>query len=268
VARVPLTSAAYLPHLEQAAADVVAVLETGVLDAPVPGCAPWRLTDLAHHLGGVHRWARTAVVDGRPDAKSVEAPTERAALVAWFREGADALLATLRETDPNASSWSFGPPPHTASFWFRRQAHETAVHAGDAAASQGATRAYGTELALDGIDEVVGLFFPRQVRLGRTPPLPTALALEPAEGGRWVLAGDGTGRGRQATASRPTAGRPGGRRAGRLREASDSVPAVVSGPADALLLLLWHRTTLDDPRLAVSGDRAAAEAVLAAALTS
>jgi len=42
VARVPLTSAAYLPHLEQAAADVVAVLETGALDAPVPGCAPRR----------------------------------------------------------------------------------------------------------------------------------------------------------------------------------------------------------------------------------
>ena len=63
------------------------------------------------------------------------------------------------------------------------------MHAGDAAASQGATRPYGAELALDGIDEVVAMFFPRQVRLGRTPPLPTALAVEPAEGGRWVLCG-------------------------------------------------------------------------------
>ena len=34
-----------------------------------------------------------------------------------------------------------------------------------------------------------------------------------------------------------------------------------------LLLLLWHRTTLDDPRLTVTGDRRAADAVLAAALT-
>jgi uncharacterized protein (TIGR03083 family) len=244
----PLTPANFLPHLERAAADFATVLETGALDAPVPGCAPWRLTDLAHHLGGIHRWARTAVVEGRPDAKTVDAPAERAALVAWFREGADALLATLRETDPNAPSWAFGPPPHAASFWFRRQAHETAVHAGDAAASQGATRAYGTELALDGIDEVVGLFFPRQVRLGRTPPLPTALAVEPAEGGRWVFAGDGTG---------PAAGR-----------SPAAVPATVSGPAEAVLLLLWHRITLDDPRLAVSGDRAAADAVLGAALTS
>ena len=43
--------------------------------------------------------------------------------------------------------------------------------------------------------------------------------------------------------------------------------ATVSGPAEAVLLLLWHRIVLDDPRLTVSGSRAAADAVLAAALT-
>jgi hypothetical protein len=96
--------------------------------------------------------------------------------------------------------------------------------------------------ALDGIDEVVTVMYPRQVRLGRTAPLPAALALAPDEGGRWVLAGDGTG--------------------------PDPVPdATVSGPAEAVLLLLWHRTDLDDPRLTVSGSRAAADTVLAEALT-
>ena len=44
--------------------------------------------------------------------------------------------------------------------------------------------------------------------------------------------------------------------------------ATVSGPAEAVLLLLVApRSTLDDPRLTVSGSRAAADAVLAAALT-
>jgi uncharacterized protein (TIGR03083 family) len=266
VARTPLTPTTYLPHLQHAAADFAAVLETGELDAPVPGCAPWRLTDLAHHLGGVHRWARTAVVEGPSDDKDpTDAPTDRAALVAWFREGADALVATLRATDPDTPCWTFAPP-HTAAFWFRRQMHETAVHAGDAAASQGTTRPYGAELALDGIDEVVGTFFPRQVRLGRIPPLPSALAVQPAEGGRWVLAGDG--RGRQATPSHPAGGGPRSQRAWRLREAPRDASATLSGPAEAVLLLLWHRITLDDPRLTVSGDRAAADAVLAAALTS
>jgi uncharacterized protein (TIGR03083 family) len=239
----PLTPTAYLPHLAAAADAFAAVLEAGDLDAPVPGCAPWRLADLAAHLGEVHRWACTAVVEGHPDAPVPEAPTGRAALVAWFREGAGALLSALADTDPETPCWTFGPPPRTAAFWFRRQTHETAVHAGDAAASQGTVRPYGTELARDGIDEVVGVFFPRQVRLGRTPPLSHTMAVEPVEGGRWVLAGDGT-------APPPVAS------------------ATVSGPAEALLLLLWHRTTLDDPRLGVVGDRAAADAVLGSALTS
>jgi uncharacterized protein (TIGR03083 family) len=243
VARPPLTPTAYLPHLGQAVADVAAVLETGDLHAPVPACGPWRLTDLAHHLGGVHRWARTAVVEGRADREAVGgAPTERAALVAWFRDGADALVDTLASTDPQTPCWTFGPRPHTAAFWFRRKAHETAAHAGDAAASQGVTRPYGTELALDGIDETVRVFFPRQVRLGRITPLPHALAVEPVEGGRWVLAGDGTA-------------------------PPDRADATLSGPAEALLLLLWHRIRLDDRRFAVTGDRHSAEAVLGAALT-
>ena len=239
-----LPPTAFLPHLEKAAADVAALLETADLDAPVPACAPWRVVDLVQHLGGIHRWARTAIIEGRPGPeRDAAGPTDRAALVAWFREGADALVATLAGTDPETPCWTFGPRPRTAAFWFRRQAHETAAHAGDLAAAHGTTRVYGTELARDGIDETVTVFFPRQVRLGRTPPLDHALAVEADEGGRWVFAGDG---------SAP----------------ADHVDGTVSGPAEALLPLLWHRIPLDDPRLSVSGDRRAAEAVLACALAS
>ena len=236
----------YLAHLDRATGAFAAVLESGDLDAPVPGCRPWRLTDLAHHLGGIHRWARTAVVDGRVGPDTVEgAPTERAALVGWFREGAEELAAGLRAAGPGAPCWTFGPHPQAASFWFRRQAHETALHVHDAQVSQGAPVPLAPELLLDGVDEVVGMFFPRQVRLGRIPPVPAALALEPAEGGRWVLAGDGTG----------------------APEEAGEAAATVRGPAEAVLLLLWHRTGADDPRLTVAGDRGAADAVLGAALT-
>jgi uncharacterized protein (TIGR03083 family) len=230
---VVLPTDAYLAHLDRAAGDVVALLETADLTAPVPGCPEWRLLDLAHHLGGVHRWARTAV-EGRLTEIDEIGPAERGALLDWFRAGAADLAATLRGTDPDAPCWTFGPRPRTAAFWIRRQAHETALHASDAAASQGASRPLDPDLALDGIAEVAGVFVPRQVRLGRIPPLPAALALE-APGGRWVL-GDG------------------------------DPAATVSGPPEAVLLLLWKRTTLDDPRLAVT-DRAAAEPVLGLALT-
>jgi uncharacterized protein (TIGR03083 family) len=242
VARAPLTPAAHLPYLERAVLDFAAVLEAGDLDVPVPACAPWRLRDLAHHVGNVHRWARTAVIEARVGSEPVDAPLRRAALVAWFRSGADALLSTLRTTDPDTPSWAFGPLPHTASFWFRRQAHENSLHAGDAAAARGATRPYGAVLAADGVDEVVSRMFPHQVRLGRIPPLPVAVALAPTEGGRWVLAGDGTA-------------------------CPDTVDATVSGSAEAMQLLLWHRTGLDDPRLTTTGDRAAAEVLASTALT-
>jgi len=235
VALAPLTC---LVHLDRAAGDVLARLETGDLDAPVPGCPGWRLTDLAHHLGGIHRWAHGAVVHGKPQERTVAGPADRAALVDWFRAGAAELVATLRTTDPGTPCWTFGPKPRTAAFWFRRQTHETVLHAYDAAASQGVTTPITPMLALDGIDEVVTMFLPRQIELGRTAPPPVSLALEPDEGGRWVLTGD------------------------------DAAPAAtVTGPAEAVLLLLWHRVGLDDPRLAVAGSRAAADAVLAVALT-
>jgi uncharacterized protein (TIGR03083 family) len=234
-------TAPLLAHLDRARADFAAVLADGDLAAPVPGCAPWTLLDLAHHLGGVHRWAAGAVTGERVD-KEADGPRDRAALVAWFTAGADALAATLAATDPATPCWTIAPPA-VAGFWVRRQAHETALHAADAAMSQGAPADLPADLALDGVDEVVGTMFPRQVRLGRIPPLAVPLALEADEGGRWVLAGDGTGA--------PPA----------------SAPATVAGPAAVLQLLLWQRTTPADPRLVTTGDPAAARTVLAAALT-
>jgi uncharacterized protein (TIGR03083 family) len=233
VALAPLTPDAYLQHLGRAGDAFAACLGAGDLDAPVPACPGWTLTDLAHHLGGIHRWARTAVVEGRPGPETADGPTDRETLVGWFRDGVAALVDTLRATDPTTPCWTFGPKPRVAAFWFRRQAHETVLHARDA----GTTDPLDPALALDGVDEVVTMFLPRQLRLGRTALLPATLGLAPTEGGHWVLGG---------------AGDP---------------DATVSGPAEAVLLLVWHRIGLDDPRLTVSGSRAAADAVLAAALT-
>lgn len=244
----PLPPADLLGHLERAGAEFDTLLDGGDLAAPVPSCPGWSLLDLAHHVGGVHRWARTAVVEKRPSEMTVPgAPTERQELVAWFREGLDALLATLRDTAPEAECWTFGPRPRTAGFWFRRQPHETAMHLWDARTSQGPVTgpAFDAALAVDGIDEVVHLFVPRQIRQERIPPLQRSLAIEAAEGGRWMLAGDCVA---------PRSGTAG-------------AEAVVRGPADVLLLLLWKRVGPDDPRLEIGGDERAAKAVLAAALT-
>lgn len=249
----PLAPADALPHLEHAVGAFAGTLAAGELGAAVPTCPGWDLRALACHLGNVHRWARGAIREGHPDTAGVDAPGGRQALVAWYQDCAAGLLDALRTVDPAQPCWTFGPKPRTASFWFRRQAHETTVHHQDAVlAGGGPTPVLDPVLALDGVDEVVTVFFPRQVRLARIGALTRSLALVPgdpisaADGARWVVAGDGVGPG-----SAPDA----------------PADVTVAGPAQALLELLWRRCTPDDPRLQVIGDRAALDAVLGVALT-
>jgi len=244
----PLTPAASLDHLESAVAAFDGVLAHGDLDAPVPSCPGWSLLDLTHHLGGVHRWATAAVVEKRP-LDDDEIPMPAAPGVRdWFLEGAAALVRTLRATPPETECWAFGPKPRTAAFWQRRQPLETVVHAWDAVGSQGVPDLrIPTDLALDGIDEVRHMFYPRQVRLGRTPPLARSLAVAPDDAGaRWLFpAGD------------PLA----------PAVAGAAPEAVVGGAAADLYLLLWGRYSVDDSRFTVAGDAVAARAVLGAGLT-
>jgi uncharacterized protein (TIGR03083 family) len=249
----PLAAAEALPRLEAAAEAFTAILAAGDLAAAVPTCPGWDLRTLAHHLGNVHRWARGAIVEGHPDTGEIDAPSGQPELADWYRACAARLLATLREVGPDHACWTFGPKPRTASFWFRRQLHETTMHLQDAAlAGDGPTPALELVVALDGIDEVVRMFFPRQVRLGRIAPLGRALALVPTDraphavGLRWVLAGDGA----------DPAGGP-----------ASPVDVEAGGPAEVLLALLWHRADPDDARLTVTGDPAALLDVHAVALT-
>jgi uncharacterized protein (TIGR03083 family) len=245
--------AAGLAHLTTGIGAIRRVLADGDLDAAVPACPDWTVRELAWHLGDIQRWVHAAIVEGHPNTQTPPGPADREPLLAWYDEGAGRLVELLARTDPEQPCWTFGPKPSQAGFWFRRQAHEHAVHAYDAQASQGRVQPIVADLAADGIDEVASMFFPRQVRLHRIEPLTRSLVVRPddaapgpatgAAAGGWVLAGDGT---------------------------SSTVPAepdaVVRGPAEALYLLLWRRITPADPRVALDGDPDAARAVLAAAI--
>jgi uncharacterized protein (TIGR03083 family) len=310
-----LTPADFLTRIDASATAFAELLTDADLDAPVSACPGWSLAGLADHLGTIHQWATHAIVAGNPDAEPSRSPSGAVELADWYRESAELLTSTLRTTDPDTPVWTFGPKPRTASFWFRRQAHEISIHLWDAIASQGDAAPIEPALAMDGIDEVVTMFFPRQVRLGRISPLDQVLALHavgPEGSGHWLLAGDGSvpnrrtmtgiapsstssgplavdgsplGAGGDASSSAITLGPGSGPGAGSGVlgvggnpldagntgagwTGSDVQPgATLTGSPEALLLLLWGRTGLDDNRLTVSGDRAAAQAVLATALT-
>lgn len=231
----------YHQALERDSALFVDIVGSADLTAPVPYCPGWTLLDLAGHLGGVHRWALAALRTGRPGEEPT-GPRDRAALVDWLAEGRSDLLHALRTTDPDAPTWHFGPPPRVASFWSRRQALETAIHLGDARRAVGLPDDLDPGLAADGVDEVVTMFFPRQVRLERIPPLAQGVRIDLRDGSRasLVLAGDGT-------------------------DPRANTEARVAGPAAAVLLALWGRGGID--ALEVDGDREVVGAAFGAGIT-
>jgi uncharacterized protein (TIGR03083 family) len=217
-----------------------ALLRALDLDAAVPDCPGWTLADLGDHLGGVHAWARGIVTTGSPsDAPS--GPTDRALLADWYADHAASLLDALMNADPGAEVWTFGPRPRAVSFWLRRQPLETAVHLRDAQRAIGAPHPIDPWLAAIGVDEAVTMMFPRQVRLGRIPPLVQGVRLELADtGGSYVVAGDGL-------------------------DPDAAYDATMRGNAEGVFLWLWGR--LPSSALDIQGDRGAVDAAHAAALT-
>lgn len=223
----------HLGHLRADCDAVLAVLDRTSGDEPVAACPGWSVRDLVEHLGGVHRWAWQIVLTGER-ADETPVPGDRD-LTDWFAEGASALLTTLAAADPAAATWSF-TADKSAGFWRRRQALETVVHRWDAQRAAGEPERIDPVLAVDGLREVADLMLPRQLRLGRCAPLSHSVRLTPTDADGDVLLGDG------------------------------DPAATVAGPAELLLLLLWHRVQPGDPRLRIDGSRDAAIEVLMSAL--
>ncbi len=238
------TSEALLTQLGAETTSMTAQLQQADLGTSVRSCPGWDVRRLVRHLGRVHRWATEIVRTGQEAEGGRPPDGDDAALLAWFDQGAQELVATLTAADPDAPCWTFGPQPQLTAFWIRRQAHETAMHHWDAATALGHRVIWPDWFAEDAVDEVCRMFFPRQVRLGRQPALTDSLTLvSTATEHAWTLAGDG-------------------------RSASSGDPdATASAPAATLELLLWHRTDVDDPEITVTGDAQAAHRVLASALT-
>lgn len=216
----------------EAFADVAADADP---NRPVSTCPGWAVSDLVAHLGDVHRWATRAILDKVSVSRPIR-PGPADHLDGWFRQGAADLLTALRSTPVDEDVWTFGAPPHRVTFWSRRQLHEATMHLWDLQFAFGEPTAIDDLVARDGIDEVIHVMVPRQVRLGRTSAPTHTLALDDGTE-RWWIGPDG------------------------------EPQAVVRGSAPELLLLLWKRRGLDEGDFELDGDEAVARAVLAHKLT-
>jgi uncharacterized protein (TIGR03083 family) len=141
------------------------------LDAPVPSCPEWTVTDLVTHVGFTYRAVSSFVARGdtAPPAGAagagppVVAPD---AALAWWDESYTEVLRVLEGVDPELPAWNWAPQAKKAVFWHRRMAHETAVHRWDAQMAGGLTDPIEAKLATDGITEVIDTWLPAGKRRG------------------------------------------------------------------------------------------------------
>jgi uncharacterized protein (TIGR03083 family) len=207
-------------------------------DAEVATCPGWKIRDLVHHVGGIHRWATGYVAEQRTEridaklANVVGAWPDDKDLVAWFRDGHARLVETLETSDPAVSCWSFLPAPSPLAFWARRQAHETAIHRVDAESALGSITSCDPVFAADGIDEMLFGFAARPRRDIPTTSEQTMALHAPDVDRSWLV------------------------RIGpdRVESSSDGGEAgcEISASASDLYMLLWNRRAVDG--LAVTGD--------------
>jgi uncharacterized protein (TIGR03083 family) len=159
---VPLDASDHDSHCRVLAVEVGRYVEavTGAdLSRPVPTCPDWDVAELVRHIGAVHRWADRMVRERATerlarDQLELQLPPDVSALPGWLGAGGEALVATLRAADPDASMWVWGADPHVR-FWSRRMVHETTVHRVDAELALGRDPDVDADVAADGIDELL-----------------------------------------------------------------------------------------------------------------
>ncbi|MCW2801376.1 MAG: hypothetical protein JWQ70_2848 [Aeromicrobium sp.] len=197
-------------------------------DEEVPGCPGWDVRDLATHLGTIHRWAAAIVLSGQ--RVKMPQPVVTEPLVDWYAGSAGALLAALQAVSPDEPVPNFTHLNERASFFMRRQMHEATVHVVDAAQALGLEESEWQvlpEVAADGVDEVLQVFFPRMTAQGRRPDVRCRIRLVASDtGDEWVIA-PGSG-----DLTPPL----------QLHRSYHS-DASVRGTAADLYLALWHRVS-------------------------
>ena len=219
----------------------VALLDASDPDARVPTCPEWTVTDLAVHLGIIHRWVTRMVRERTPERiPRVEAeyphPESPDDVAPWFRAGASALVATLKVCDSDTPMWAWGPTHHV-HFWSRRQLHETAMHRIDLGLACGMLSELDREVARDSIRELldfIPLLGQRVPHLAKLRGSGETIALRATDG-------DGFG----TITLTPTGFQ--------VDDDLGATDASVSGSTSDLALTMSRRLMVTDPRIELAG---------------
>lgn len=207
------------------------------LELPVPTCPQWRVSDLVGHLGDVFSFWGTQLEVASP-ASPVEPATRGvpsgADVMDWFGGTCASLQLELAGRDPEAPCWNWSGEDLTADWVCRRMALEAAVHRYDVELSVGSPTPIDRGLAIDGIDEWIGVHLATEVPESPDVSLGGVLCLACADdAAAWTV---------EVAARRL-----------RWREGRGPADAVLVGSASDLYLYCWNRRPLE--ALELTGNR-------------
>jgi uncharacterized protein (TIGR03083 family) len=194
------------------------------LDALVPACPGWMVRDLVEHIGRV-QWFWSELVErrvqDRAEMNDVVYPAERGEPIEWFRFQTARLVAGLTTMADTDSLWTWWDQEQTALFAKRRQFNEVVMHGYDARHAVGDPRPIPVDAAVVGLDEFVNIM---SKDLDADQPAPPSLVLR-ATDTEWV---------------------------GTLFEGNSGASLELVGNAAELLLQVWRREPVNDPKIATA----------------
>jgi uncharacterized protein (TIGR03083 family) len=142
------------------------VAAENAMDRPVPACEGWTVDDVVFHVGGVYAHKIAALRLGRrPLEGEWDMPSDEATPgddLVWCHVMLHAIANELAHRPPEQAAWTWWAPDQTVGFWQRRMANETAVHRADVESAVGPITPIDSDLALDGIDELVTVHLPSE----------------------------------------------------------------------------------------------------------
>lgn len=246
-----MDSSFFLAELENLGRDMIEVVRSTALEAPVPTCPGWDLRDLTLHTGFV--WLhKTEAVRGDWQTEPPEwpqTPEAEAAIDdvgAWFSSAYDEMIDVFSSADLSRPSWTWCGHDHTADWWVRRMAHETLIHGVDASLAAGRSTPPESPLGADGIDELLDEMLAGAPDWAEITPGNRTIAFQ-AEGRRWGL------RTMTWTGTSTYSGKTYSDEPGLIADPAEMPDTFVTADALDLDLWLWGRGDLVEE--GISGDQ-------------
>jgi len=193
-----LTPDRYAAAIVAEAAAFTDTIHGADLELRVPTCPEWTLRDLVHHLGRAYYWSgqivATRATEFVPFEEVVDGKMPPDGHAEWLRAGAAKLVDAVADIGPDNDVWTWSDD-HRAVFWLRRILHEGIVHRADAAFTVVRDYTVPVDLAVDGVDEWLGILTSKaaRARSGAVAGTGQTLHFHATDGGEWLIRRDPDG---------------------------------------------------------------------------